>query len=285
MRFLGIDIGSISISIAAIDHNREIISTEYMRHQGAPESCLKEYLAGVELSEFDGAAFTGTGGKRSAELLGYKYINEIIATAAALAQYSSQTQSAIEMGGQGSKYYLISGESLVDFTTSGLCAAGTGSFLDQQAARLNIAIEDEFGQLALQSTSPPHIAGRCSVFAKSDMIHHQQIGTSDYDIIAGLCYAVTRNYKSTILQKRILSKPVAFIGGVALNKGVIKAFRDELDLAGDELMIPEHCLHFSALGAALKIASETEKPKSKSVDIFIVSNNLQKEIKQKTFED
>ena len=274
MKFLGIDIGSISMSLAAIDDKRNIVLTEYIRHQGAPESCLKKYLAGIDLSEFANIAFTGTGGKRSAELLGYKYINEIIATAAALAQYSPQTQSAIEMGGQGSKYYRLDGESLVDFATSGLCAAGTGAFIDQQAARLNVAIEDEFGRLALLSENPPHIAGRCSVFAKSDMIHHQQIGAQDYDIIAGLCYAVTRNFKSTILQKRVLSKPVAFIGGVALNKGVVKAFKDELGLADNELIIPDNCLYFSALGAALKISNESTITKSDSPDIALLDRKL-----------
>ena len=261
MKFLGIDIGSISISAASIDQDRKILSTRYIRHRGAPESSLKEYLAKLNLSDYEAVGFTGTGGKRAAELLEVSYINEIIATAAALAAYSPSTKSAIEMGGQGSKYYLLENDSLVDFATSGLCAAGTGSFLDQQAGRLKVSIVEEFGELAMKSSSPPHIAGRCSVFAKSDMIHHQQIGTSDYDIIAGLCYAVTRNYKGTILQKRVLQKPVAFIGGVALNKGVIKAFKDELNLADGELIVPENCLYYAALGTAIKLIEKADNKK------------------------
>ena len=86
-----------------------------------------------------------------------------------------------------------------------LCAAGTGSFLDQQASRLGLTIE-EFGELALKSTNPPRIAGRCSVFAKSDMIHLQQIATPDYDIVAGLCYALARNFKSNIGKGKELHK-------------------------------------------------------------------------------
>jgi len=253
--FLGIDIGSISISLAGVDKESNIIFTQYIRHQGAPETCLKACLSKIDLSNIDGVAFSGTGGKRPAMLLNTPYINEIIATAAALAKYSPLAQSAIEMGGQGSKYYLMHGESLVDFATSGLCAAGTGSFLDQQAGRLLVSIEDEFGRLALKAKNPPHIAGRCSVFAKSDMIHHQQIGTSDYDIIAGLCHAVARNYKGTILRKKKLQKPVAFIGGVALNKGVVKAMAAELGLVEGELMVPDYCLHYPALGAALKASA------------------------------
>ncbi|MCD6163646.1 MAG: CoA activase [candidate division Zixibacteria bacterium] len=274
MEYLGIDIGSISISVAAIDSGKNIISTSYIRHQGAPEKALKQYLTDKDLSRYDGIGFTGTGGKRSAELLDYTYINEIIATAAALVQYSPQTNSAIEMGGQGSKYYRIKDNALIDFSTSGLCAAGTGSFLDQQAGRLKVSIEDEFGRLALKSTSPPHIAGRCSVFAKSDMIHNQQIGTPDYDIIAGLCYAVVRNYRSTIIQKKILVKPVAFVGGVALNPGVVKAFKDELGLQDNELIIPENCLYFSALGAALKISETQIKAKKKPVKLKALDRKL-----------
>ena len=85
-----------------------------------------------------------------------------------------------------------------DFSMNTMCAAGTGSFLDQQATRLGVAIEKEFGELALKSKNPPRIAGRCSVFAKTDMIHLQQEGTPVHDIVAGLCYAMARNFKSNI---------------------------------------------------------------------------------------
>jgi activator of 2-hydroxyglutaryl-CoA dehydratase len=95
-----------------------------------------------------------------------------------------------------------------------LCAAGTGSFLDQQATRLGLTIE-AFGELALKSANPPRIAGRCSVFAKSDMIHLQQIATPDYDIVAGLCYALARNFKSNIAKGKAFVKPISFQGGVA----------------------------------------------------------------------
>ncbi len=274
MNYLGIDIGSISISIAGIDENKEIIFTEYIRHQGAPETALKKYISNNDLSKYDYAGFTGTGGKLPAGLFEAQYINEILATAAALMQYSPETKSAIEMGGQGSKYYLVEDDTLIDFATSGLCAAGTGSFLDQQAGRLKVSITEQFGKLALQSENPPHIAGRCSVFAKSDMIHHQQIGTSDYDIIAGLCYAVTRNYKGTILEKRAIRKPVAFIGGVSLNEGVIKSFKDELNLSGDELIVPENCLHFAALGAALKVMENREQATKPSFKIEVLDRKI-----------
>jgi len=262
-RYLGIDIGSISIAAAAIDRHRNVLDTKYVRHQGAPDRLLQGLIREMAADRPFAIRFTGTGGEHAAGIFGASCVNEIIAAAAGFVAFGPPFESIIEMGGQGSKYYLINEGRLTDFSTSGLCAAGTGSFLDQQAARLNVKIEKEFGELALRSENPPHIAGRCSVFAKSDMIHHQQIGTPDYDILAGLCHAVARNYKSTILGKRTLRKPVAFIGGVALNAGVVKAFRCELGLEADELVVPDYPLYYTAFGAALK-ALEEESAENRS---------------------
>src|SRR4030042_2856351 len=117
-----------------------------------------------------------------------------------------------------------------------VCAAGTGSFLDQQAERLRFTIE-EFSDLALKSKKPSRIAGRCSVFAKSDMIHLQQIATPVEDIVAGLCFAVARNFKGSISKGRKIVPPVSFQGGVAANKGMARAFREVLGTA--ELFVPE----------------------------------------------
>ena len=93
-----------------------------------------------------------------------------------------------------------------------VCAAGTGSFLDQQASRLGLTVE-ELGKLALESEAPPRVAGRCSVFAKSDMIHLQQKGTPTRDIVAGLCQALARNFKSTVGAAREFERPISFQGG------------------------------------------------------------------------
>ncbi|MDH7500081.1 MAG: acyl-CoA dehydratase activase, partial [candidate division NC10 bacterium] len=134
--------------------------------------------------------------------------------------------------------------------------AGTGSFLDQQAHRLGLAIEGEFGRLALQSKNPPRIAGRCSVFAKSDMIHLQQVATPDYDIVAALCYAVARNFKSCIAKGKRIRKPISFLGGVAANQGMVAAFEDILELAQGELLVPLHHASMGAIGAALVAGEE-----------------------------
>ncbi|MBK7711552.1 MAG: hypothetical protein IPJ37_11760 [Bacteroidales bacterium] len=140
---------------------------------------------------------------------------------------------------------------LVDFEMNSICAAGTGSFLDQQARRINVPIETEFGIMALKSVDPPRIAGRCSVFAKSDMIHHQQIATPLHDIVAGLCFALARNFRSNLARSKELKKPIVFSGGVAANIGMVRAFREILDLKEGELIIPEHHAAMGAIGAVL----------------------------------
>jgi len=108
--------------------------------------------------------------------------------------------------GEDSKLIILGDDSysIKDFYMNSVCAAGTGSFLDQQAERLRLSIE-EFSELSLKSQRPPRIAGRCSVFAKSDMIHLQQIATPVEDIVAGLCFAVARNFKGSIARGRELA--------------------------------------------------------------------------------
>jgi activator of 2-hydroxyglutaryl-CoA dehydratase len=93
-----------------------------------------------------------------------------------------------------------------------VCAAGTGSFLDQQAYRLGIPIES-FGEHALKAKKPVKIASRCTVFAESDMIHKQQMGHSVEDIIAGLCQALVRNYLNNLVKSQELRRPILFQGG------------------------------------------------------------------------
>ena len=164
-------------------------------------------------------------------------------------------RTVIEIGGEDSKLIILEKSSenghsrLVDFEMNSICAAGTGSFLDQQARRIGVSIENEFGTMALKSVNPPRIAGRCSVFAKSDMIHHQQIATPLHDIVAGLCFALARNFRSNVARSKEIRKPVVFSGGVAANTGMIRAFRETLNLTEEELIIPKHHSAMGAIGA------------------------------------
>ncbi len=258
---VGIDIGSVSVNTVVVDEQNHIIEEYYDYCHGRPFHILQERLGEILRShkndQLFGVAFTGVGGKKAAELLGGIHVNEIIAQSCSVAELYPEAKTIIEIGGEDSKLiFMDKGEVseksvLSDFSMNSLCAAGTGSFLDQQAKRIGVKIEKEFGELALKSENPPRIAGRCSVFAKSDMIHLQQIATPVHDIIAGLCHAVARNLKSTLGRGKQIVQPVIFQGGVAANAGMIRAFRDILELKEEELIVPKHFASMGAIGALL----------------------------------
>ena len=268
---VGLDIGSISVNTILMDKDRNIIENHYNLSHGKPFHVLRDILQGVIKDHGEEKigviAVTGSGGKVATELIGGYFVNEIIAHSSSVAELYPEVRSVIEMGGEDSKLILMENKKvthksqLSDFSMNTLCAAGTGSFLDQQAKRIGVSIEKEFGDLALKSEKPPHIAGRCSVFAKSDMIHLQQIATPVHDIVAGLCYAVARNFKSNMAKGKELKKPIIFQGGVAANKGVVRAFKDILGL-GDDLIIPEYYASMGAIGAIYYVLDNPQEQKA-----------------------
>lgn len=260
MKYIGCDIGSISVNTVLMNSDCEVIEEYYDYSHGKPFETLRDRLSGIlenhpDIS--DTVAFTGTGSKLASNLLNGLAVNEIVAQSKAVIRLYPEVRTIIEMGGEDSKLIFLDkdefkhGMKLSDFTMNSLCAAGTGSFLDQQAKRIGISIEKEFGELALKSKKPPRIAGRCSVFAKSDMIHLQQVATPVHDIVAGLCFAVARNYKSTLGKGKSLNKPIIFQGGVSANKGMIRAFKEIYTLKDEELIIPKHYASMGAIGAVL----------------------------------
>ena len=260
---LGMDIGSVSINTVVLDGSGAVLYEDYRRTQGEPLPTALKIVQELEQrfgpGAFRLAAFTGIGGKVPAQTLGGIFVNEVIAQARGTFTFLPQARTVIDMGGEDAKLILVDqdqqgGLVIVDFAMNTLCAAGTGSFLDQQSHRLGYSIE-EFSHLALKSTTPPRVAGRCSVFAKTDMIHLQQGATPDYEIIAGLCLAMARNLKSNIAKGKTIHKPVAFQGGVAHNLGVRQAFRTVFQLAEAELIIPPHFCSLGAIGA-VQVARE-----------------------------
>ena len=259
--FLGLDIGSVSLNTVVMDENYNVLEDYYDYVHGKPFNVLKERLTSIlenhSADSVKGIAITGTGGKLAANLIGGVFVNEIIAQATSAGRLFPDARTVIEIGGEDSKLIVLekdptNGHSrLVDFEMNSICAAGTGSFLDQQARRIGVPIENEFGKMSLKSVDPPRIAGRCSVFAKSDMIHHQQIATPLHDIVAGLCFALARNFRSNVARSKEIIKPVVFSGGVAANTGMIRAFREILSLNENELIIPFHHASMGAIGAVM----------------------------------
>ena len=260
---MGIDLGSVSLNIVVIDEAKDIKAAIYRRTDGRPLIILRDCLEelGKNFKIFDGIIATGSGRKLVGNILGVPDVNEIVTQARATCYFYPIVRTIIEIGGQDSKLIFLDRDAqseepiIIDHVLNEVCAAGTGSFLDLQADRLGISIED-FGALALCSNHPAKISGRCSVFAKSDMVHLHQEGIPKADIVAGLCYALTLNFITNLGKGKHFPKPIVFQGGVAANPGVVKAFEGLLDLGPGALIIPEHFLIMGALGSALMAGTQ-----------------------------
>ncbi|MEZ5125579.1 MAG: acyl-CoA dehydratase activase [Thermoleophilia bacterium] len=237
-----------------------VLVTHYHRIKGGPGEATKalvdELLAALPTGKVAGVRVTGSGGRLISQALSAGFENEFKAITRAMTALHPEAHTVFEMGGETSKFIRLEAideagcAGIVDYQTNGDCAAGTGSFMDQQASRLLYEIED-VGDIVLDAGKAASIAGRCSVFAKSDMIHAQQKGYQPPEVLRGLCDAVIRNFKGTIAKGKIVEPPVAFVGGVAANKGAVKALREAFDLTDDQLFVPEFHTSMGAIGAAL----------------------------------
>jgi len=250
--YLGIDVGSVSINIVVLNEAGEVITGLYLRTMGRPVQVIQEGLRQAaecipQDVEIAGVGSTGSGRYLAGVMVGADVVkNEITAHAVAASMIEPDVQTVFEIGGQDSKIIILRDGIVTDFAMNTVCAAGTGSFLDQQAARLDIPIT-QFGDLALQSSQPVRIAGRCTVFAESDMIHKQQMGHQIPDIINGLCEALVRNYLNNVGKGKEVLPPILFQGGVAANIGIKAAFEKAL---GKPVIIPKHYDIMGAIGAA-----------------------------------
>ena len=250
--YLGIDVGSISANLVLIGPDDGVVFEDYRRVDGRPlraaQAALAALRAAVPQATIAGVGATGSARHLVAAALGADVVkNEISAHACAAIHAHSEAQTVFEIGGQDSKVTILRDRVVVDFAMNLLCAAGTGSFLDAQAKRLNITIEELSAQ-AVRSDRPTGIAGRCTVFAESDMIHKQQIGHRQEDIVMGLCLAMARNFLGNVCVGKEIRPPIVFQGGVSANQGMRRAFAELLKC---ELIIPEHHMVMGALGAAL----------------------------------
>ncbi|QSZ26800.1 2-hydroxyglutaryl-CoA dehydratase [Aceticella autotrophica] len=263
--YMGIDVGSVSTDVALIDNQENVVDSVYIRTQGQPIKAIQNALSEIkgsipEDAQIKGVGTTGSARQLTGLMVGADIVkNEITAHAIAASKLINDVHTVLEIGGQDSKIIILRDGVVVDFAMNTVCAAGTGSFLDQQAYRLNIPIE-KFGDMALQSKNPVRIAGRCGVFAESDMIHKQQMGYSTPDIINGLCEALVRNYLNNVGKGKDIKEPIVFQGGVAANKGIKAAFEKAL---GMEIYVPKYYGIMGAIGGAI-LAKEVVKKRGYS---------------------
>ena len=262
--YLGVDVGSVTVKFAALDAADNVIASLYIPAEGRPVEAVQRGLAGLKeklppAAAIKGVAATGSARYLAGAVLGADLVkNEITCQAVAAVRAVPGVRTIIEIGGQDSKLIIVRDGQVADFSMNTVCAAGTGSFLDHQAARLRMSIE-ELSRRALLSTGKVNVSGRCTVFAESDMVHKQQMGHNVDDIIYGLCRALVHNYLSDTGSGKDIKPPIVFQGGVAFNAGIKKALEEELKTP---VIIPPHHEIMGAIGAALLIHENADLAKT-----------------------
>jgi len=247
---LGIDIGSVSICIAEISPGKELVGKAYGFHQGAIVDTLKNMLDDFNLSEIGAVAATTS--TPSILKLDGKYDNRV-SIIAACRNFHEEIGSILLVGGE--KFGLIQFDTngnYLHFKANTSCAAGTGSFLDQQAARLNLADIEQLSEIAFTNTGViPKIASRCAVFAKTDLVHAQQEGYTLAEICDGLCHGLAKNIVDTAFAGEKPNGPVIFTGGVSKNRAVVRHIEE---MIGCKVLVEKTL--YGAAGAALNLVQD-----------------------------
>jgi len=258
---LGIDAGSISVSVALIGPDGTVLDRAYETHRGDIRGIIARILSRIIHSP-DPVPQPSLPIARTSStpdlIEGARVVDNRVAFITAARHFHPKVGSILVVGGEkfGLATFSADGE-YRNYRGNTSCAAGTGSFLDQQAARLNIESVSEFARLAYENTGEvPRIASRCSVFAKTDLIHAQQEGYRISEICDGSCYGLAKNIADTLfVSDDDLREPVLFVGGVSRNKAVARHLST---LAGKPLTVHPDAPLFGAIGAALSLRDEIE---------------------------
>lgn len=248
---MGLDMGSSSIKAVVLNEKKEIVYKSKFAHFGKPCEIAWGIISEI-VSEYKNykvqVLLTGA----NANLIGDAdwIAGDIPAIEHGLSVLCPSAKTAIEIGSQNARFLTRLGEGVPPmFSVNENCAGGTESFFEDQMYRLGLKTED-YSKIAEKAVSVPRLSGRCSVFAKTDIIHRQQEGVPTPDILLGLCYATIRNLKSTVIKNLPVEKPLALCGGIIHNSGVIKAVKDIFELEDEEFIALEDSEYIQAIGAA-----------------------------------
>ena len=258
---LGIDIGSTSTDLVLVAPDGSLIDLQYLRTAGDPEAAVRQGLENIRRRygevPFLAVGVTGSGRARIGRLIGADVVrDEITAQARAATAWVPEADTIFEIGGQDSKYISLRDGKVVDFQMNKICAAGTGSFVEEQAARMGISLAD-FGALALKAEAPAALGERCTVFIETAIQTALARGASAADVSAGLCHSIVRNYLHKVVANKTVGNCVVLQGGVAYNPGIVAAFSQVL---GKRLHVSP-CFSISgAYGAALLALEAAEGP-------------------------
>lgn len=259
---LGIDIGSTSTDLVLVSPSGELIDYQYLRTAGNPEKAVRNGLAAIQEKygniTFQSVGVTGSGRTRIGRMIGADSIkDEITAQAKCASFWNPEADTVFEIGGQDSKYISLRDGEVVDFMMNKICAAGTGSFIEEQAARMDIPLE-KFGEMALASRAPADLGERCTVFMETSIASLEGADTPQEDIAAGLCQSVVRNYLHRVVGNKPVGQHIVLQGGVDYNPGIVAAFQQ----AYGERITVSPCFSISgAFGVAMLALEHQEKGK------------------------
>jgi len=255
---LGLDVGSYNAKLALIGEDCNVDYLDIEKATSGPQAAVSSLISRLskkfDLQEITTAGVSGSGRAIIPKELRWTNYSSSLSIAAGLLHHHPEAKTIIQIGGQSSLVIELEDGLRKPWKVASnpLCAAGTGRFLEQQAYRLGIGMDD-FARLALEfEGSPPRIAARCSVFAKTDLIHLQQKGVSVQAMLYALCESIARMVAS--LKKGAFEEPVYFVGGVAGNNAILNSLKDVLSARNGrqvKVVVPEDHLHIEAMGSAL----------------------------------
>jgi predicted CoA-substrate-specific enzyme activase len=284
---LGIDVGSTTAKIAVVGANGKLVFSEYRRHKAEQSECVRELLL-LAQSHYPNTRFKvamcGSGARPIADHLDIDFVQEVVANSIAVKLLHPKARTAIELGGQDAKiiffYFDQASKQLVasDMRMNGVCAGGTGAFIDEIAQLLQIPVE-EFNACAERGTQAYHVSGRCGVFAKTDIQPLLNQGVDKADLALSTLHAVARQTIGGLAQGSTLKAPIVFEGGpLTFNPKLVQAFAEHLALEPDEIIVPDQPEVIVAHGCALS----TEVLVSKRAP-FHYANDLARRLETRKF--
>ncbi len=277
---MGIDIGSTTVKVVIVSENNEIIFSRYERHYSEILDTVKRLAeeAFKEVGERPVTAMiTGSGGVALSEAVGIPFIQEVVATANAIEKVIPQTDVAIELGGEDAKIIYFEGGN-VEERMNGICAGGTGSFIDQMASLLQTDAGG-LNELAKKHTTIYPIASRCGVFAKTDIQPLINEGAAKEDLAASIFQAVVNQTISGLACGKPIRGHIAFLGGpLHFLSELRKRFEETLKLTKETAIMPENSHLFAAFGSAVSADEKDAKSFSELIDNIGKNNVLAVEI-------
>ena len=282
---LGIDIGSTTVKVAVLDEHDNLLFSDYERHFAN----IRETLSSLIQKAFDqlgdrkvAPMITGSGGLTLAKHLDVPFVQEVISVSTALQHYAPQTDVAIELGGEDAKIIYFEGGN-VEQRMNGICAGGTGSFIDQMASLLQTDAAG-LNTYAKDYKAIYPIAARCGVFAKSDIQPLINDGATREDLAASIFQAVVNQTISGLACGKPIRGNVAFLGGpLHFLPELRKAFVRTLHLTPEQTIAPDHSHLFAAVGAAMN-PKEGQEPVAITDMIDRLSNGIKMDFEVKRME-